>query len=131
MNTIDMYDERGSIIGKMILEEEMENKLFKVKIGSDEEFAIQFTGKGKNIREIEKFTKPIFKKFKISKDDGYFYIGIEYYTHEDCPVLGNSRHHLAEPNDWIVFFKSEPLSIQTEVRVVPDEVFKKHYEVVF
>jgi hypothetical protein len=58
--------ERGFIIGKMILEEEMENKLFKVKIGSEEEFAIQFTGKGKNIREIEKFTKPIFKKLKTS-----------------------------------------------------------------
>ena len=106
------------------------NRLLKVKIGSDEEFAIQFTGKGENIRKIERFTKPIYKKFKISKDKDNFYLDIKYHTYGTCPIIGSHIHHFIWLNDWIVFYKSEQSSTQTEVKVIPDEPFKKHYEVV-
>jgi hypothetical protein len=144
MKTIDIYNKKGRFIGEMIHEGEMankkhlietklgyyKNKLLKVKIVTDEEFAIQFTGEGENIRKIERFTKPIFKKFKISKDKDNFYLDIKYNTYGTCPIIGSHIHHFIWLNDWIVFYKSEQSSTQTEVKVIPDEPFKKHYEVV-
>jgi hypothetical protein len=114
------------------------NCLLKVKLKTRDEFtaadikekkslfAIQFTGEDENIAKIERFAKPIFKRFKFDIHKYGFYLDVET-IHGTCPKYVTFPSYAISIDNWIIF---EATDKQMELRVIYDKVFKEVFEVV-
>ena len=89
-------------------------------------FAVQITGENGNIAKIERFAKPVFKRFKIDKHKHGFYLDVE-------TINGTYPKYITYPSyririgQWIIF---DVIDKQMELRVICDKVFKEVFEVV-
>jgi hypothetical protein len=89
-------------------------------------FAIQFTGEDENIAKIERFAKPVFKRFKIDKHKDRFYLIVETIKSNYPGYITYPSYRLSI-DDWIIF---EAIDKQMELRVIYDKVFKEVFEAV-
>ena len=89
-------------------------------------FAFQFTREDENIAKIERFAKPMFKRFKIDKHKYGFYLDVET-IHGTYPSYVTFPSYAVSIDNWIIF---EATDKQMELRVICDKVFKEVFEVV-
>ena len=139
-----MYNEKGLLIGEMILEGEMASKkhLLEAKLGyyknklhgvqvknkpsSVKSFAIQFTGEDANIYKIEKVAKTNYKAFKIHRTkDRYGSLNC-FFSLKVLSKSNDSCSYIIYIGDWVVFEQSDDEI--PKVKVVYDRTFKKFYE---
>ena len=90
-------------------------------------FACKIAGLDENICKIERFTKQIYKKFKVSRNNiGSIFLEI---TTESIPHINNNL--LVSANDWAIFELLESdVEFPNIVEIYNDEFFKNNYEVV-